>query len=68
MIHTLSFTVQGFIYGPTSDQGIVREVDVNAGTSFNDIDEKLVNVDTKPNPTTADADDDHTFTTTKTIL
>ena len=68
LIHTLSFTVQGFIYGPTSDQGIIREVDVNAGTSFNDIDEKLVNVDTKPNPTTADADDDHTFTTTKTIL
>ena len=68
LIHTLSFTVKGYLYGPTSDQGIIREVDVNAGTSFNDIDEKLVNVDVKPDPTTADPDDNPGFTVTTTNL
>ncbi len=29
LIHTLTFTVKGHIYGRTGDQGIIREVDVN---------------------------------------
>jgi hypothetical protein len=64
LIHTLSFTVQGYIYGPTKDQGIIREVDVNTGFNFND--EKEVNIDVKPNPLSADPDDDYTTTTTVT--
>ena len=68
LIHTLSFTVQGFLYGRTSDQGIIREVDVNAGTSFNDIDEKSVNVDVKPDPATADPNDNFGFNVTTTNL
>jgi hypothetical protein len=64
LLHTLSFTVQGYLYGPTKDQGIIREVDVNAGTSFNDIDIRSVNIDIKPNPTTADPDDAPRNTTT----
>jgi len=57
LVHTLSFTVQAYLYGPTKDQGIIREVDVNATTdeSFND---KDVNVNVKPNPLTTDPDDD----------
>ena len=31
LIHTLTFTVKGHIYGRTTDQGIIREVDVNVG-------------------------------------
>jgi len=63
LIHTLSFVVQGFLYGPTSDMGIIRTVDVNkynatASTS------KLSNTQVKPNPLTADLDDDYGYTTT----
>jgi len=66
LIHTLTFTVKGHIYGRTGDQGIIREVDVNLGANMNDI--KEVNIDIKPDPTTADADDDYGFTETITDL
>ena len=63
LVHTLSFTVQGYLYGPTSDQGIIREVDVNTGTNFI-IDDPVVNVNVVPNPTTVDPDDAPINTTT----
>jgi hypothetical protein len=66
LIHTLSFTVQGYLYGPTKDMGIIREVDANIGANFND--KKDTNIDVKPNPLTADPDDDFGFTTTTTEL
>jgi hypothetical protein len=66
LIHTLTFTVKGHIYGRTSDKGIIREVDVNLGANMND--QKDVNIDIKPDPLTADADDDFGFTTTITDL
>jgi len=66
LIHTLTFTVKGHIYGRTVDQGIIREVDVNLGANMND--QKDVNIDIKPDPTTADADDDFGFTKTITDL
>ena len=66
LIHTLGFTVQGYLYGPTQDQGIIREVDANLGANFND--KKDTNIDIKPNPLTADPDDDFGFTTTTTEL
>ena len=62
LIHTLQFTVQGHIYGPTKDQGVVKEVDVNAGANFLIADD--VNIDVKPNPITAEADQDYGYTTT----
>jgi len=34
LIHTLGFTVQGYFYGPTEDQGIIREVNANIGANF----------------------------------
>ena len=34
LIHTLTFTVKGYIYGRTSDQGVIREVDVNIGSNL----------------------------------
>ena len=66
LIHTLTFTVKGHIYGRTPDQGIIREVDVNIGANLND--QNDVNIDIKPLPTSADADDDFGFTTTITDL
>jgi len=66
LIHTLGFTVQGYVYGPSQDQGIIREVDANVGANFNDkIDS---NIDVKPDPLTADPDDDFGFTTTTTTF
>ena len=65
LIHTLSFVVQGFLYGPTSDMGIIRTVDVNkynATVSSN----KLSNTQVTPDPVTADLDDDYGYTTTQT--
>ena len=66
LIHTLSFTVQGYLYGPTKDMNIIREVDANVGANFND--KKDTNIDIKPNPLDADPDDDFGFTTTTTEL
>ena len=66
LIHTLGFTVQGYFYGPSEDQGIIREVDANIGANFND--KKDTNIDIKPDPLTADPDDDFGFTTTTTNL
>jgi len=68
LTHTLSFTVQGYIYGPIEDQGIIREVDVNAGTFFDGIDTPLVNIDTVPNPVDSDPEDTISTTTTITDL
>jgi hypothetical protein len=63
LIHTLSFVVQGFLYGPTSDMGIIRTVDVNkynttASTT------KISSTQVTPDPVTADLDDDYGYTTT----
>ena len=63
LIHTLNFVVQGFLYGPTSDMGIIRTVDVNkynATVSSN----KLSSTQVTPDPLSADLDDDYGYTTT----
>jgi hypothetical protein len=63
LIHTLSFVVQGFLYGPTSDMGIIRTVDVNKYNSTVSSN-KLSNTQVTPDPLTADLDDDYGYTTT----
>ncbi len=65
LIHTLTFTVKAFLYGPTKDVGIIKEVDVN---EYNDTDSttRISNIDIKPDPTSADADDAYGYTTTQT--
>ena len=55
LIHTLEFTVKAHIYGKTSEQGIIREVDANIGANLND--KKDVNMDIKPKAVT-DLNDD----------
>ncbi len=66
LIHTLTFIVKGHIYGRTGDQGIIREVDVNMGANLND--KKDLNLDVKPDPLSADADDSFGFNETLTEL
>ena len=65
LIHTLNFTVHAFMYGPTSDIKIIKEVDIN---KFNSLaaTSSISSTETKPDPTTADADDDYGYTTTLT--
>ena len=65
LIHTLTFTVQAFLYGPTSDVGIIREVDVNKFDGLTST-SKASNTDIKPNPLSADADDAFGYTSTLT--
>ena len=65
LIHTLTFTVQAFLYGPTSDVGVIREVDVNKFDGLTST-TKASNTDIKPKPESADADDDYGYTTTLT--
>ena len=67
LIHTLTFTVQGFLYGPTKDVGVIKEVDVNKYDTMNlSSTIKLSSTDIKPDPTSADADDNYGFTVTYT--
>ena len=72
LIHTLTFTVQAFLYGPTDDIKIIREVDVYKYDQTNQADlaaaqrVKASTTDIKPNPLSADTDDDYGYTTTYT--
>ena len=47
LLHTLTFTVKGYIYSRTSDQGIIREVDANIGGNYS-TNKKDVNIDIRP--------------------
>jgi len=64
VVYTLSFTAKTYLYGPMSNQGIIKEVQADLGA---DTDPKLTRderIVIKTNPTGADADDDFGFTTT----
>jgi hypothetical protein len=72
LIHTLTFTVHAFMYGPVDDIGIIKEVDVYKYDQTNQADllpanrVKASSTDIKPDPATAEADDDYGYTTTYT--
>ena len=64
LIYTLSFTAKTYLFGPMNNQGVIKEVQSDLGTSTDSPltrEERIVVI---PNPTTADADDDFGFTTT----
>ena len=64
VIYTLNFTAKTYIYGPMSNQGIIKTVQSDLGSDTDSPltrEERIVVV---PNPTSADADDDFGFTTT----
>jgi len=66
LIWTLEFTMQGQIYGPESESGIIKEVivnshlDLNADGTYSDEIASRYNV--QPDPTSAIATDDYGFT------
>ena len=64
VVYTLNFTAKTYLYGPMSNQKVIKEVQADLGASTDSPlarDERIIVV---PNPTTADADDDFGFTTT----
>jgi hypothetical protein len=64
VIYTISFTAKTYLFGPMSNQGVIKTVQADIGTDTDTPltrEERIVVV---PNPTSADADDDFGFTTT----
>ena len=64
VVYTLNFTAKTYLYGPMTNQGVIKTVQADLGA---DTDPKLTRderIITVPNPTSADADDDFGFTTT----
>ena len=64
VIYTLQFTAKTYLYGPMSNQKVIKEVqsDLGADTAAPLTREERIVI--TPKPTTADADDDFGFTTT----
>ena len=65
VIYTLNFTTKTYLFGPMSNQGVIKTVQSDIYTDTDTTkakrEERIVVV---PDPTTADADDDFGFTTT----
>ena len=65
VIYTLSFTAKTYLYGPMSNQKVIKEAQSDL---YSDVDTTLTSFEQRivitPNPTSADADDDFGFTTT----
>ena len=64
VIYTLNFTAKTYLYGPMTNQGVIKTVQADLGADTEAPlarDERIV---ITPNPTTADSDDDFGFTTT----
>ena len=64
VIYTLSFTAKTYLYGPMSNQKVIKEVQSDLGASTDSPLTREERIIVVPNPTTADADDDFGFTTT----
>ena len=67
VVYTLNFTAKTYLYGPMSNQKVIKEVQSDLGTDTESPltrEERIVVV---PKPTTADADDDFGFTTSITF-
>jgi hypothetical protein len=64
VIYTLNFTAKTYLYGPMSNQGVIKTVQADMGTDTDTPLQREERIVITPNPTTADADDDFGFTTT----
>lgn len=63
LIYQLDFSMKMKFFGPTSNQGIIREVNIDFNNDAGGA-EILENMDFTINPSTADEDDNYTVTTT----
>ena len=67
VIYTLSFTAKTYLYGPMTNQSVIKEVQADLGADTESPLTREERIVITPNPTTADADDDFGFTTTITF-
>ena len=64
VIYTLNFTAKTYLFGPISNQKVVKKVQADLGADTETPLSREERIIVVPNPTTADADDDFGFTTT----
>ena len=64
VIYTLNFTAKTYLYGPMSNQGVIKSVQSDLGSDTEAPLQREERIVITPNPLTADADDDFGFTTT----
>ena len=64
VIYTLSFTAKTYLFGPMTNQGVIKTVQSDLGADTDSPLTREERIVITPNPTTADADDDFGFTTT----
>ena len=65
IIYTLSFTAKFYLYGPVTDQKVIKTVQVDQYTDLPDVSPtREQRYTATPNPTSADADDDFGFNET----
>ena len=67
VIYTLSFTAKTYLYGPMTNQGVIKKVQADLGTDTNSPLTREERIIVVPNPTSADGDDDFGFTTSLTF-
>ena len=67
VIYTLNFTAKTYLYGPMSNQGVIKSVQSDLGSDTEAPLQREERIVITPNPLTADADDDFGFTTTITF-
>tara|TARA_B100000902_G_scaffold367350_1_gene389880 strand:- start:655 stop:1458 length:804 start_codon:yes stop_codon:yes gene_type:complete len=63
VIYTLNFTAKTYLFGPMSNQKVVKKVQSDLGTDTDSPLTREERIIVIPNPTTANADDDFGFTT-----
>ena len=64
VVYTLAFTAKTYLYGPMTNQGVIKTVQSDLGSDTDTPLTREERIVITPNPTTADADDDFGFTTT----
>ena len=67
VIYTLSFTAKTYLYGPMTNQGVIKKVQADLGADTDSPLTRQERIIVVPNPTTADGDDDFGFTTSLTF-
>ena len=64
IIYTLSFTAKIYLFGPISTSSIIKTVSADLYSDTKSGAPRVERVTVTPNPTSADKDDDYTYTTT----
>ena len=64
IIYTLQFTAKVYLYGPISTAAIIKKVSADLYSDTGSNAPRVERVTVQPNPTSADKDDNYTYTTT----